>query len=213
MPEPRPEFHLHDDFSLTPAYVLGYAFNALGRIEATTPVRGSRGAIALLTELLATMAALELDTGLTAAEPLRTEQEVLIRNAEFGPDWPGFRRTDPCGARCRRRGGACGTSYAGGRCATRTRPPGSPSVRVLLGDAGVRSMPGRAPGRCVGCVPCARRPPVHGIRLSPSSRVGPASGSCAELPIRGGLSSRTRAWTRRCTAAGPTRQAFLGRCE
>lgn len=80
MPESRPQFHFHDDFSLTPAYVLGYAFHALGRIDRNTPAHGRRGAVALLTELLATMAGLRLDAGLAAAEPLRTEKESLARS-------------------------------------------------------------------------------------------------------------------------------------
>ena len=29
MPDPLPEFHLYEDLSLTPAYVMGYAFHAL----------------------------------------------------------------------------------------------------------------------------------------------------------------------------------------
>lgn len=78
--EPRPEFHLHDDFSLTPSYALGYAFHALGRIDEKTSAHGRRGAIALLTELLATLTALKLDASVAAAEPLRIEQEALSRS-------------------------------------------------------------------------------------------------------------------------------------
>ena len=140
MHRPRPEFRLHDDFSLTPAYVLGYAFNALGRVEATTPVRGNRGAIALLTELLATMVALDLHTGLTAADPLRTEQAALGRRgtpARLGPD-----------SAARIRAGLTGVEKAV-REALRARsanaqlnsPPGSHSVRVLLGDAAFARCP------------------------------------------------------------------------
>jgi len=80
VPEPRPEFHLHDDFSLTPAYVLGYAFHALGRVDENTRAHGRRGAVALLTELFATMAGLGLDASLAAAEPLRIEKESLSGN-------------------------------------------------------------------------------------------------------------------------------------
>ena len=77
--EPRPEFHLHDDFSLTPAYVLGYAFHALGRVDENTAAHGRRGAVALLDELFATMTGLGLDASLMAAEPLRIEKESLSR--------------------------------------------------------------------------------------------------------------------------------------
>jgi hypothetical protein len=70
-------FHLHDDLSLTPAYVLGYAFHALGRVNGKTPVRGRRGARALLNELFATLKAHGLDDSLLAAEPLHAEQESL----------------------------------------------------------------------------------------------------------------------------------------
>ena len=77
MNEIRPEFHLHDDFSLTPAYVLGYAFHALGRVDGNTPAHGRRGTVALLAELFATMAGLDLHVSLSAAEPLRIEKESL----------------------------------------------------------------------------------------------------------------------------------------
>jgi hypothetical protein len=88
MTAPRPEHHLHDDLSLSPAYVLGYAFHALGRIDETTPAHGRLGVVALVTELLATMAALELDASLAAAEPLRVVQKLLShsrRSARIGP--------------------------------------------------------------------------------------------------------------------------------
>lgn len=78
--ESRPEFHLHDDFSLTPAYVLGYAFHALGRVDEDTPSQGRRGAVALLTELLATISGLGLDASLAMAEPLRTEKAFLSQS-------------------------------------------------------------------------------------------------------------------------------------
>lgn len=80
VPEARPEYHLHDDFSLTPAYVLGYAFHALGRVDGNTPSHGRRGVTALFTELLATMADLGLDASLAAAEPLRSEKDSLSRS-------------------------------------------------------------------------------------------------------------------------------------
>lgn len=80
MPEQRPEYHLYDDFSLTPAYAMGYAFHALERVDAGTPVHGPRGAVALLTELFATLTTLRLDASLSAAEPLRLEQEALSRS-------------------------------------------------------------------------------------------------------------------------------------
>lgn len=138
MPEPRPEFHLHDDLSLTPAYVLGYAFCALGRIEARTAVRGRRGAIALLSELHATLADLDLAAGLTAAGPLRAVQEVLSRN-------PGSSRVGPdSAARIR---AALAAIEEAVRLELRTRgadiqpASGSPSLRVLLGDAALARCP------------------------------------------------------------------------
>lgn len=88
MPEHRPEYHFYDDLSLTPAYVMGYAFHALERVDAATPVHGRRGAVGLLTELLATLTKLKLDASLSAAEPLRHEQEILARSsrsARVGP--------------------------------------------------------------------------------------------------------------------------------
>lgn len=78
--ETRPEYHFHDDFSLTPAYVLGYAFHALGKVGQNTPAHGRRGAVAQLTELLATMTGLGLEASLAAAEPLRIEKESLARS-------------------------------------------------------------------------------------------------------------------------------------
>jgi hypothetical protein len=140
VPEPRPEFHLHDDYSLTPAYVLGYAFCALGRIEASTRVRGRRGAIALLGELLATLAAFRLADGLSVAEPLRAEQGVLSRHAassRVGPD---------SAARIR---AALTAIEDAVRLELRTRgadiqpasPPGSPSLRVFLGHAALARCP------------------------------------------------------------------------
>lgn len=138
MPEPRPEFHLHDDFSLTPAYVLGYAFCALGRIEARTAVRGRRGAIALLSELHTTLADLGLAAGLTAAGPLRAEQEVLSRN-------PGSSRVGPdSAARIR---AALAAIEEAVRLELRTRgadaqpASGSPNLRVFLGDAALARCP------------------------------------------------------------------------
>jgi hypothetical protein len=76
--ELRP-YHLHDDLSLSPAYVPRYAFHALGKVNGTTAADGRRGARALLTELIATMKALRLEESLAAAEPLRAERQALSR--------------------------------------------------------------------------------------------------------------------------------------
>ena len=73
----RPEYHLHDDYSLTPAYVLGYAFHALQRVDGDSRAHGRRGVVSLLTELHGTIAALGLTTSLAAAGPLSAERDSL----------------------------------------------------------------------------------------------------------------------------------------
>lgn len=88
MADSRPVFHFYDDFSLTPAYAMGYAFHALGRIDPRTHIRGPRGALALLNEFLATLTSLELDASLLAAEPLRLQQQAMLsrsRSSRLGP--------------------------------------------------------------------------------------------------------------------------------
>lgn len=44
MSDSPPEFHLYEDLCLTPAYVLGYAFHALGRLDRNARIHGRRGA-------------------------------------------------------------------------------------------------------------------------------------------------------------------------
>ena len=105
-----------------------------------TRVRGRRGAIALLSELLATLAAFRLAAGLSAAEPLRAEQEVLSRHAaspRVGPDSATRIRA------------ALAAIEDAVRLELRTRGadiqpaslPGSPSLRVFLGDAALARCP------------------------------------------------------------------------
>jgi hypothetical protein len=77
MPDSLPEFHLYEDLSLTPAYVMGYAFHALGRIDRNARVHGRRGALVLLNELLATLRSLNLEASLLAAVPLRMQLLVM----------------------------------------------------------------------------------------------------------------------------------------
>ena len=77
MPDAAHEFHFYEDFSITPAYALGYAFHALGRIDSATSTRGRQGVLALLNELFATLTSLRLEASLLAAGPLRAQQQAM----------------------------------------------------------------------------------------------------------------------------------------
>ena len=140
MADPRAEYHLHDDYSLTPAYVLGYAFHALRKIDGTTPAHGRRGAVALLNELLATMEDLGLAVSLSAAEPLRAERDALAHN----------RRSPQIGTSCSARviGALVAVEdavraelHARGADIELMPRPGSRSLRVMLGDAALTHCP------------------------------------------------------------------------
>lgn len=82
MTDSRPVFHFYDDLSLTPAYVMGYAFHALGRIDPRTHIRGPRGVLVLLNEFFATLTSLRLDASLLAAEPLRLQQQAMLSRSK-----------------------------------------------------------------------------------------------------------------------------------
>jgi hypothetical protein len=137
-----PEYHLYEDLSLTPAYAMGYAFHALGRINAKTSVHGRRGALALLNELFATLTLLKLETSLHAVEPVRVQLEVMMRrprSSRIGPalaaEIAGMLASVEACVReeMRARGGTAG-------------PPSAPAVpldrsRVLLGEAALGQCP------------------------------------------------------------------------
>jgi hypothetical protein len=91
MTDSRPEFHLYEDLSLTPAYAMGHAFHALGRIDSKTCIRGPRGVLVMLNELFATLTSLKLEASLVAAEPLRVQQEAMVSR-------PGANRIGPVSA-------------------------------------------------------------------------------------------------------------------
>lgn len=142
MPDPRHEFHLYENLSLSPAYVMGYAFNALERIDARTSVHGRGGALALLTELFATLTSLKLEASLLAAEPLRVQQQAMARR-------PRSSRLAPDSAIAIREGLSVVESCvreelrARGARARPAAPPARPtdSVRVMLGEIALEQCP------------------------------------------------------------------------
>lgn len=136
----RPEYHLHDDYSLTPAYVLGYAFHALQRIDEATPRHGRRGVVALLTELLGTITTLNLSMSLAAAEPLRAERDALSRitqSPRIGPVSAAL----IIGALAVVEDAVRSELRARGSDIELAPPPGSRTLRVLLGDAALARCP------------------------------------------------------------------------
>lgn len=136
----RAEYHLHDDYSLTPAYVLGYAFHALQRIDAGTPVHGRRGVVALLGEVLATMGDLGLTASLAAAEPLRIERDALARNAH-SPQTGMSPATRVISALAVVEDAVRAELHARGSDITLVPQPGTRTLRVLLGDAALARCP------------------------------------------------------------------------
>ena len=206
--ETRPEYHLHDDFSLTPAYVLGYAFHALGQVDGNTPSHGRRGAVALLTELLG-----DNDRAGTGREPGggRTAPHrdgVALPDPAFTTDWCHIRGAPSRRAQDSRRSSALGTARARGRSSGRfatgiaepAGPPGPGGTGAVPGARFARissrpvahwtrtctPLPPFTPVAYGGASPPRRRPPWRTRALDPDLHCtrADAAGLLAAIRVR-----------------------------